>query len=89
MTRLVRLRRGDMEINIYDAKTHLSNLIQQLVDEKEEIIYISKNGKPVVQLTLIKNKKSKRLGIAKKEMKDFSLSLEDFNSIPINDFYGD
>ena len=30
-----------MEISIYDAKTHLSNLIQQLVDEKEEIIYIS------------------------------------------------
>lgn len=78
-----------MEISIYDAKTHLSNLIQQLVDEKEEIIYISKNGKPVVQLTLIKSKKSKRLGAAKKEMKDFNLSLEEFNDIPINDFYGD
>ena len=78
-----------MEISIYDAKTHLSNLIQQLVDEKEEIIYISKNGKPVVQLTLIKSKKSKRLGIAKKEMKGFNLSLEEFNDIPVDDFYGD
>ena len=78
-----------MEISIYDAKAHLSNLIQQLVDEKEEIIYISKNGKPVVQLTLIKNKKSKRVGIAKKEMKDFNLSLEDFNNISVGDFYGD
>ena len=74
---------------IYDAKTHLSNLIQQLLDEKEEVIYISKNGKPVVQLTLIKTKKSKRLGIAKKEMKGFDISLEDFNDISINDFYGD
>ena len=78
-----------MEISIYDAKTHLSNLIQQLVDEKEEIIYISKNGKPVVQLTLIKNKKSKRVGAAKKEMKGFALSLEDFNNIPVGDFCGD
>ena len=78
-----------MEMSIYDAKTHLSNLIQQLLDEKEEVIYISKNGKPVVQLTLIKTKKSKRLGIAKKEMKGFDLSLEDFNDISINDFYGD
>lgn len=78
-----------MEISIYDAKTHLSNLIQQLVEEKEEVIYISKNGKPVVQLTLIKSKKTKRLGVAKKEMKDFNLSLEDFNNIPVGDFFGD
>ena len=78
-----------MEISIYDAKTHLSNLIQQLVEEKEDIIYISKNGKPLVQLTLIKNKRSKRLGVAKKEMKGFNLSLEEFNSISVGDFYGD
>ena len=78
-----------MEINIYDAKTHLSSLIQSLIDEKEDVIYISKNGKPVVQLTLIKQKNSKRIGAAKKEMKGFVLSLEDFNNIPIDDFYGD
>ena len=78
-----------MEISIYDAKTHLSKLIQQLVEEKEEVIYISKNGKPIVQLTLIRNKKSKRIGAAKNEMKGFTLSLEDFNSIPIDNFYGD
>ena len=78
-----------MEISIYDAKTHLSSLIQSLLDEKEDIIYISKNGKPVVQLTLIRQKNSKRVGAAKKEMKGFDISLEDFNSIPIGDFYGD
>lgn len=78
-----------MEISIYDAKTHLSSLIQSLVEEKEDVIYISKNGKPLVQLTLIKQKNSKRLGAAKKEMKDFDISLEAFNNIPIDDFYGD
>ena len=78
-----------MEINIYDAKTHLSNLIQQLVEEKEDVIYISKNGKPIVQLTLIKNKKAKRLGVAQKEMAGFIISQEEFDSIPIDDFYGE
>ena len=78
-----------MEISIYDAKTHLSSLIQSLVEEKEDVIYISKNGKPIVQLTLIRQKNSKRVGAAKKEMKGFEISLEDFNNIPIDDFYGD
>ena len=78
-----------MEISIYDAKTHLSSLIQSLLDEKEDVIYISKNGKPIVQLTLIRQKNSKRIGAAKKEMKGFAISLEDFNNIPIGDFYGD
>ena len=70
-----------MEISIYDAKTHLSSLIQSLVEEKEDIIFISKNGKPIVQMTLIRQKNNKRLGAAKKEMKDFDISLEDFNNI--------
>ena len=64
-------------------------MIQQLVEEKEEVIYISKNGKPIVQLTLIKNKKSKRVGAARNEMKGFDLSLKDFNNIPIDNFFGD
>ena len=32
------------------------------------------------------DKKSKRIGAAKKEMDGFDLSLEDLNSIPIDDF---
>ena len=75
-----------MEINIYDAKTNFSKLIQALIDEKEETIIISKNGKPVVQMTLIAKKDSKRIGAAKKEMEGFSMSLEDFNSIVVDDF---
>ena len=75
-----------MEINIYDAKTNFSKLIQNLIDEKEDVIIISKNGKPVVQMTLIAKKNSKRIGSAKKEMEGFDMSLEDFNSITIDDF---
>ena len=75
-----------MEINIYDAKTHFSKLIQDIIEQKEESIVITKNGKPVAQLISINKKNSKRVGAAKKELEDFDLSLEDFNSIPIDDF---
>lgn len=75
-----------MEINIYDAKTNFSKLINSLLEEKEDVIIISKNGKPVVQMTLINKKNSKRLGSAKKEMNGFDMSLEDFNSIEVTDF---
>ena len=78
-----------MEISIYDAKTHLSSLIQSLIDEKEKVIIISKNGSPVAQLTLIKKKNQKRFGLAKKEMSGFNITLEELNSIPVDDFFGD
>lgn len=32
---------------------------------------------------------SKRIGVAKEEMKGFGLSLEDLNSIPVDEFFDD
>lgn len=75
-----------MEYSIYEAKTHFSKIIQSLLDGKEETIIISKNGKPIVEMSLINKKNSKRIGIAKKAMDGYDLSLEDFNSIPVLDF---
>ena len=75
-----------MVVNIYEAKANLSKIIQSLIDEKEEEIIISKNGKPVVQMTLYHKNNNKRVGIAKKELANFNLSLDDFNAIPIDDF---
>lgn len=75
-----------MTYSIYEAKSNFSRIIQLLIDEQEDSIIISKNGKPVVQMLLINKKNSKRVGAAKKEMKDFDLTLETFNSIPIEDF---
>lgn len=75
-----------MEISVYDAKANFSKIIQALIDEKEEEIIVTKNGKPVVQMVLLSKKNSKRVGIAKKEMNDFDISLEDFNAIPTLDF---
>ena len=75
-----------MELSLYEAKTNFSKIIQMLIEGKEDLIVISKNGKPVVQMTLFAKKNSKRVGIAKKEMEGFDLSLEDFNDIPVEDF---
>ena len=75
-----------MEVNIYDLKTHLSRFLQYLVDEKEEQIIISKSGKPFAKITLLDSPISKRIGAAKKEMKDFDISLETFNDLKIDDF---
>lgn len=75
-----------MEISLYEAKTNFSKVVQDLLDGKEDIIVVSKNGKPAVQITLVAQKNSKRIGIAKKEMKDFDISLEEFNDIPTLDF---
>lgn len=75
-----------MEVNIYDAKTNLSKIIQLLVDQKEDYVIISKNGKPLVKMVLLQDKNSKRVGIAKKELKDFDMSLEEFNSLDVEGF---
>ena len=75
-----------MKISISDAKINLCKIIQSLIDGKEETVVITKNGKPVVQMSLISKKNSKRVGIAKKETGDFDISLEEFNSIPTADF---
>ena len=75
-----------MEINIYDAKAQFSKLIQLLVDGKEEVIVISKNGKPTAQITRLCGKNTKRVGAAKKEMEGFSITVDELNSIEIDDF---
>ena len=75
-----------MELNIYETKSQFSKLVQLLIDGKEESITVSKNGKPVIQLVPISKKNSKRIGSAKKEMQDFELDLDEFNSILIGEF---
>ena len=47
----------------------------------------NKNKKTVKKIEeQISKKKSKRVGIAKEEMQDFDISLEEFNSVPVPDF---
>lgn len=66
-------------INIHEAKTHFSKLVESAMNGKETII--AKSGKPVAKLVPIVAKKPKRpLGVLKGKIeiaKDFDAPLPD------------
>ncbi|MDX8410508.1 MAG: type II toxin-antitoxin system Phd/YefM family antitoxin [Mariprofundaceae bacterium] len=68
------------QVNIHEAKTHLSKLIQEAIAGEEVII--AKGNKPVVKLVSLKTYKPQRqLGTAKGKIamaNDFDEPLEDF-----------
>lgn len=71
-----------MVIDIKDAERDFSKLIESLVDRQEDEVIISINGKPAIKMEPI----NKRVGIAKEEMSDFDVSVEELDSIPVEDF---
>jgi prevent-host-death family protein len=68
------------QVNIHEAKTNLSKLIDKVL--KGESVIISKSNKPVVKLVLVDELQSKRnLGTAKGKVKisdNFDEPLADF-----------
>ena len=72
-----------MEVNIHEAKTHLSRLLQK-VSEGEEVI-ISRAGVPVARLVAVSREKPTRpLGIAKGEIwmaDDFDAPMPEFEAL--------
>jgi prevent-host-death family protein len=69
------------QVNIHEAKTHLSKLIQEAVAGEEVII--AKDNKPIVKLVVLQDVKPERkLGTAKGLVKfiadDFDAPLDDF-----------
>ncbi len=68
------------QVNIHEAKTHLSKLIQEAVAGEDVII--AKGNKPVVKLVALHHQKLRRqLGTAKGKMvmsDDFDAPLDDF-----------
>lgn len=69
-----------LQVNIHEAKTNLSKLIQKVVDGEEVII--AKGNKPLVKLILIEQLKPKRrIGSARGQVviaEDFNEPLEEF-----------
>ena len=69
-----------LQVNVHEAKTNLSKLIQKVVDGEE--VVIAKGNQPLIKLVLIEKLKPKRrLGTAKGKIKiadDFDTPLEDF-----------
>ena len=67
-------------VNIHEAKTHLSRLIQEALDGED--IVIARGNQPVVRLALVETARSeRRLGWAKGQVTiadDFDAPLDDF-----------
>jgi len=51
-------------VSLFDAKTHLSRLIEQIATGAESEIVISRNGKPVARVVPIQPDVSQRIGVA-------------------------
>ena len=72
-----------LQVNIHEAKTQLSKLIQAAVDGKEVII--AKGNKPVVRLEVLAEAKNKRkIG----NVKDLVHYMSDDFDEPLDDFKG-
>lgn len=69
------------QVNIYEAKTRLSELVREALAGEDVII--SKNGKPAVRLVPVRKEKTRReLGFYAGRIviaEDFDAPLEDFN----------
>jgi len=53
-------------VSLFDAKTHLSRIVEDLTSGKEQEVVISRHGKPMVRVLAIRPKNaSQRIGIAK------------------------
>lgn len=57
-------------VSLFEAKTHLSRLVESIASGAEVDVVISRNGKPVARMVPIASggDVSKRLGIAKGEL---------------------
>ena len=54
-------------VSLFDAKTHLSRLVDQIASAQEDEIVISRNGKPVARVLPISADTNRRIGIARGE----------------------
>lgn len=72
-----------MQINIHEAKSNLSRLIQMALDGKE--VVIARNNQPLVRLQALARSTSKRQlgslqGLVKSVSVNFDNPLDDFQS---------
>ena len=75
------------QFNIYEAKTNLSKISKILENKEEDYIVISRNGKPLLKVTLFDNNPRKNLIGCAKGLFEIP---EDFDDIDISsDFEGE
>jgi len=53
-------------VSLFDAKTHLSRIVEELLRGREDSVVVSRHGKPVVKIVPIKKTDlSQRIGVAR------------------------
>jgi antitoxin (DNA-binding transcriptional repressor) of toxin-antitoxin stability system len=53
-------------VSLFDAKTHLSRIVEAIVNGSQDQVIISRRGKPVASLVAFRKEDvSKRIGLAK------------------------
>ena len=59
-----------IQVNMLEAKTELSKLVKLLESKQEDVIYLARNGTPIVQMVLIPEKSAdNRIGVAEGKFK--------------------
>lgn len=78
------------EYNMYDAKTHLSEIVKNIENKTIDSIVLSRNGKPVAKIIPYEKEESFKFGIAKGKI-DFPKDVDlIFDEIDISsDFEGE
>lgn len=66
-------------VNMLEAKTHLSKLVEAVESGSEKEIVIARNGKPVARIVPLVEPKRRQLGLFAGQYP--SLSLDDFNAL--------
>lgn len=74
------------EYNMYEAKTNLSKICRLLEERKEDAVIISRNGKPVLKVTLFDSSPRQKLFGAGKGL--FTVP-ENFDDIDISDDFNE
>jgi antitoxin (DNA-binding transcriptional repressor) of toxin-antitoxin stability system len=68
-----------IQVNMHEAKSNLSRLVEALVSGNEQEITISRNGRPAVRMTAITDERPKRVfGFAKGR---FSFDYDAFQAL--------
>jgi prevent-host-death family protein len=68
-------------VNMLEAKTQLSRLVEAVESGAEKEIIIARNGKPAARLVPIEDKAKPRIRLGINEGKYPPMSLEDFNAL--------
>ena len=67
-------------VNMLEAKTNLSRLVDAVESGAEREIIIARNGKPAARIVPLQARRPSILGVAKGDFPGYDPSLEDFDA---------